>query len=102
MIRDVIDVRYMGGLRLWLAFDDGVAGEIDLEPRLDFKGVLESLRDPTFFAKVRVNHEIGTISWPGDLDLDPIVLYAWVTNRDIESILAEKGSMPKTRLSHPR
>jgi hypothetical protein len=39
-------------------------------------GVFASLRDPAEFAKVYVNPESRTVTWPNDLDLDPDVLYA--------------------------
>jgi len=79
MLRDIVDVEPCGGCRLRLRFDDGVEGEVDLEPRLHFTGVFEPLRDPAYFAQVRVNPEIGTICWPNDADLDPVVLYSLVT-----------------------
>ena len=41
----VTEARHAGGYRLWLRFNDGVAGEVDLESRL-FGEVFEPLRDP--------------------------------------------------------
>jgi hypothetical protein len=41
------------------------------------------------FAKVHVDPEAGTIVWPNEADVDPLVLYSWVTGRDIESLLQE-------------
>ena len=92
MLRDVIRVEPRGGYRLWLQFQDGIEGEIDLEPHLTFQGVFAPLRDPTYFALVRVSPELGTISWPNDADWDPLVLYSLVTKRSIETLLAEPGS----------
>ena len=34
MLRDVVEVRLLEGYRVLLRFDDGVQGEIDLEPLL--------------------------------------------------------------------
>lgn len=31
--------------------------------------------DQSIFEQVRVNPESGTVEWPGDIDLDPDVLY---------------------------
>ena len=92
MLRDVIRVEPRGGYRLWLQFQDGIEGEIDLEPHLTFQGVFGPLRDPTYFALVRVSPDLGTISWPNDADWDPLVLYSLVTKRSIETLLAEPGS----------
>jgi hypothetical protein len=40
-------------------------------PRAEF----EPLSDPTFFAQVRVDEDLGTITWPNGADLDPLVLH---------------------------
>lgn len=50
-MKDVIDVRYMGGYRVWVCFKDGVAGEIDLQPLLKFTGVFEPLLDHAYFCQ---------------------------------------------------
>jgi len=33
-------------------------------------------RNPELFAQVAVDEEIGTIAWPGGVDLDPSVIYS--------------------------
>jgi hypothetical protein len=83
MLRDVVEVRPLGGYRVYLRFEDGVSGEIDLAPRLRFTGVFATLRDPEVFSQVRVDAELGTVVWPGGADLDPDVLYAAVTGAEI-------------------
>lgn len=80
---DVTEVRPLGGHRLWLRFEDGSAGELDLDEHLQFAGEFESLRDPQRFARVSVNPDLGTIEWPGELDIDPDVLWSWLTGRSI-------------------
>ena len=92
MLSDVVKVEVRGGYRVWLQFQDGVEGEIDLEPLLSFLGVFAPLRDPAYFARVRVNPEVGTICWPNDADWDPVVLYSLVTGRPIETLLTRPGS----------
>lgn len=92
MLSDVVKVEARGGYRIWLQFQDGVEGEVDLEPLLSFHGVFEPLRDPAYFARVRVNPELGTIIWPNDADWDPLVLYSLVTGRSIDTLLNRLGS----------
>jgi len=79
MLKDVVDVRPLGGHRLYLQFEDGVAGEIDVGDLVAFEGVFAPLQDERCFAEVSVNRELGTIYWPGGADLDPDVLYAEVS-----------------------
>ena len=84
MLKDVVEVRPLGGHRLQLRFEDGVEGTVDLEGMIRFTGVFAPLRDESEFAKVRVDPELGTVVWPNGADLDPDVLYAAVTGRPID------------------
>jgi hypothetical protein len=83
MLQDIVEVRPLGGYRLWLRFEDGVAGELDVRDRITFDGVFQPLRDPVIFAQAFVHPELGTVVWPGGADLDPDVLYAAVTGKAI-------------------
>ncbi len=83
MLRDVVEVRPLGGYRLLVRFEDGVVGELDLGRRLAFDGVFAPLRDPAVFGQARVHPELGTVVWPGCADLDPDVLYAALTGTEI-------------------
>lgn len=93
MLTDVVEVQPLGEYRLWLRFQDGTAGEVDLRPFLSFEGVFGLLRDPEYFGQVRVKPDLGTICWPNGADWDPVVLYSLVTCRPVESLLAGPGSL---------
>jgi hypothetical protein len=79
MPHDIIEVRPLGAHRLFLKFDDGVEGTLDLAPTLRFDGVFAPMGDPGVFAQVRLDPEIGTIVWPNGADLCPDVLYSQLT-----------------------
>ena len=83
MLKDIIEVKPLGGYRIHLRFEDGVEGELDLGQVIDFEGIFSPLRDEKEFAKVRVNPEIGTIVWPNGADLDPDILYAAISGTPI-------------------
>jgi hypothetical protein len=85
MLKDIVEVRPIEGYRLYLRFEDGVAGEVDLEKILRFDGVFAPLRDRKKFLQVQVNRDVGTICWPNGADLDPDVLYAAVTGQPTPS-----------------
>lgn len=70
----VTAVENVGEFRLRVKFDDGIVRELDFNGRLSGQ-VFEPLRDPAFFAQVRVDEELGTIVWPNGADLDPVVLH---------------------------
>jgi len=90
MPRDVVFVEPFGDYRLRIRFDDGVEGVIDVEQLVEFTGVFEPLRDPAFFAKVKVHPELGTICWSNDADLDSDVLYAKVTGRPVPAFTSAR------------
>jgi hypothetical protein len=76
MLKDIVFVNPLDGYRLSLGFEDGVEGVVELGEILSFRGVFAPLKDPAYFSQVRVDHELGTVSWPNGADLDPDVLYS--------------------------
>jgi hypothetical protein len=59
--------------QLEIAFSDGLRGTVKLKDRL-FGPVFEPLKDPAYFAQVRID-EFGAVSWPNGADLAPDALY---------------------------
>jgi hypothetical protein len=81
VLKDVVEVRPLERYRVYLRFDDGVEGEVDLEPLLSpFDGVFEPLRRLERFREVFVD-DGGTLAWPNGADLAPEVLYSKVSGR---------------------
>ena len=83
MLKDIIAAEPLSDYRLHLRFEDGVEGTADLKNHLSFRGVFEPLRDPLYFAQVRVDPELGTVVWPNGADLDPDVLYGRITGKPL-------------------
>lgn len=73
---NLLEARSTEGHRVYVRFEDGLAAEVDLSYLLDYGGVFEPLRDPEFFRQVRADTELGTITWPGEVDIAPETLYA--------------------------
>ncbi|MGH7639213.1 MAG: DUF2442 domain-containing protein [Gemmatimonadaceae bacterium] len=67
---NVTSVRHLHDYVLCLRFNNGVEGEVDLAAELDGE-VFEPLRDPAFFARVRVDPDVRTITWPNGADMAP-------------------------------
>ncbi len=60
--------------KLWLLFDDGICGEVDLK-KLVGKGVFSAWNSVEFFNSVYIDKKTDTVAWSEDLDLDPYVLH---------------------------
>ena len=74
MIVWVTAAEYRGGYRLWLSFNDGVAGEVDLSDRL-CGPIFEPLKDPQYFAQAKLDEELDTVTWPNGADFAPEFLH---------------------------
>jgi Protein of unknown function (DUF2442) len=74
MIPRVMSARYAGEYRVWLRFDDGLEGEIDLADVL-WGPVFEPLKSVEEFAKLYVEPEWHTLAWRNGADLAPESLH---------------------------
>ena len=74
MLIDVIEAKYVRDFTVWVRFEDGTEGELDLSEEL-YGPIFEPLRDVSYFKQVKVNPELGTIVWPNGADLAPEFLY---------------------------
>lgn len=72
-----IHVKALSGYRLYVEFDDGVAGEIEMADRL-FGPAFEPLHNIDEFNKVFVD-EFGAIAWPCGVDLAPDAIHRRLT-----------------------
>jgi hypothetical protein len=71
---DIVKVEVVGDHRLRITFEDATVGEVEFTDR-EWRGVFEPLSDPAYFARVGVDPESGTISWPNGVDMAPEPLY---------------------------
>lgn len=82
-LKDAILVKPLNNHRLFVRFEDGAEGEIDVSALVTFSGVFAPLHEKTAFDKVRVNRELGSIEWECGADLDPDVVYSVITGKPI-------------------
>ena len=67
----VVAATYLGEFRVFLRFQDGVEGVVDLRDEI-WGTVFEPLRDLDYFAGFVVD---GTLTWPNGADFAPEFLY---------------------------
>ncbi|MBM3333599.1 DUF2442 domain-containing protein [Candidatus Sumerlaeota bacterium] len=72
------EARYVRDYIIWVRFNDGAEGEVDLSGELDGE-VFEPLRDLKAFKSFRVEPELGTVVWENGADLAPGFLYENMT-----------------------
>ncbi len=67
--------KHIAEFTLWIVFDDGTSGIVDLKDVLNGP-VFLPLRDVSVFSKVAVDPELETVVWPNGADLAPEFLKA--------------------------
>lgn len=79
-----IAVRPLPTYRIWLRYDDGVEGEIDLSD-LAGKGVFRAWEEPGAFEGVTIGAG-DAIRWSDEIELCPDSLYLEITGKQPEDL----------------
>ena len=66
----VRDARYVSGYSIWVRFNDGAEGEVDLSLELHGE-IFEPLKAIEYFKTLRVHPELHTVVWPNGADFAP-------------------------------
>ena len=74
MFPKLLEIKPLVNYTLWLKYDDGTVGEVDLT-ELTEKGVFKKIKDKTFFKQVYIDKETDAVAWNEDLDLCPDSLF---------------------------
>ena len=74
MIPKVIEAKHTHDWTVYIRFDDGTEGEVDLGDEL-YGEIFEPLKEQEVFMKVFVHPEFHTICWPNGADFAPEFLY---------------------------
>ncbi|MEM8486266.1 MAG: DUF2442 domain-containing protein [Bacteroidota bacterium] len=91
-MRIPIEVRALQDYRIWLRFEDGVAGEVDLSGFAG-KGVFSLWNDYQTFEKVYIG-EANQIAWSDEIDMCPDSLYMKLTGKTVEEIYPNLKESP--------
>ncbi|MEI6244663.1 MAG: DUF2442 domain-containing protein [Acidobacteriota bacterium] len=71
---DVVEANYVRDFIVWLRFQDGSCGEVDLEPVI-WGPMFEPLQDRAYFAAFHIHPEFRTLTWPNGADIAPEYLH---------------------------
>ena len=75
MLFDIVEAKVVKNYILYIRFEDGLSGQIDISSIVPFEGVFSPLKELSYFATVRIDKDLGTIVWDSGADLAPDVLY---------------------------
>jgi Protein of unknown function (DUF2442) len=79
--------------RLYLRFDDGAEGELDLSPNVMREGgVFARLSSETEFATARISQSGRAIEWDGDIDISAGSAYLDITHQSYEQWAVSQSS----------
>jgi len=78
-------VKPLDNYRLYLCFEDGTEGEIDLS-HLAGEGVFTFWNDDANFRKVFIDEKSGAIAWNEDIDIDPLAAYLEIRGITFEQL----------------
>ena len=81
MILHVEEAKYLGGHRVWLRFNDGSCGEVDLSDELDGP-IFEPLKNVDYFRQFVVRY--NTLSWQNGADFAPEFLRDTLAQQNLE------------------
>ena len=74
MILHVKEAKYLHDYVIWIKFNDGIEGEVDLEYELTGE-IFGPLRDKNLFKSFKVDPILETIVWENGADLAPEFLH---------------------------
>jgi hypothetical protein len=63
MLKDIVAVKPLTGYQLWLTFEDGIEGVVDISQLMEFSGIFAPLQEVETFAQVQIHPELGTLIW---------------------------------------
>jgi hypothetical protein len=74
---DVVSLRVTEDHQICVRFRDGLVAELNFADLIKGRPgpVVETLRDPAYFARVTLSD--GVLVWPNGYDLDPVSLRSW-------------------------
>jgi len=80
----ILEARPLNGYKIWLKFEDSVAGEVDLS-HLAGKGVFEFWNKYENFREISIENG-RSLAWSDEIDLDADALYLKLTGKKPEEL----------------
>ena len=87
--------QYAGEFRIWLEFNTGESGEVNLREIIERYSCAQPLKDQTAFRQFYLD-EWPTLAWPCGFDISPETLYKLATGKTPTWLISQKPhAVPK-------
>jgi len=83
MFKRVIEAKYIKDYRIWLKFNNGKSGEVDLVKKISWGEIFQPLQNIEYFKNFKIRG--GTLSWKNEADLAPESLYELLNQQNKSS-----------------
>ena len=90
----VVELEVQEPYKLWMRFDDGTTGTVDLSDSAALGGIFAAWSDPDFWRSAHIVADSGAVAW-GDgtkVDVCPQSLYLDVTGQSFDDLSFETSS----------
>jgi hypothetical protein len=79
----VEQVKYIRDYTIWVAFNNGIVGQVNLEPHLNGDIFLPLKKNKALFSQLYIDPELETIAWSNGADIAPEFLLQYIQNSDV-------------------
>ena len=76
----ITEARYVKNFVIWIRFNNGVEGEVDLGTQLAGR-IFKPLKKSGYFKKFKLDDDALTLTWPNGADFAPEFLYDLVRRK---------------------
>jgi hypothetical protein len=67
----LVEARYVHDYTIWLRWNDGTQGQVDLAGELDGPIFEPLIKDQSFFRRFTLSPDVHTLVWPNGADVAP-------------------------------
>ena len=90
----VVELEVCEPFQIWVRFDDGAAGVVDLSDSSAVGGIFGQWSDGGFWRSAHIVADSGAVAWGdgSEIDVCPLSLYLDVTGQTFEDLQAEAAT----------
>ena len=93
----VVELEVQEPYKLWLRFDDGTTGVVDLSDSAALGGMFAAWGDPDFWRSAHIVADSGAVAWGDGTEVDacPLGLYLDITGQTFDEAVRDGIKSPR-------